>query len=474
MGAAREVHKYLSADGTLSHYAVQPESGLVEDLEDCDEWYAKERWLQQRYGTVPRYDFYRYLFPEGSFERLGHPEDRKPNGLLLVLEKNDEGRTYGRHLVLTDGLEQLEEVWHKDYVICSPISYVGRSRKATNARFLYALTLDIDYVGLKELEHLDYWSREEIIPTPTFIVNSGHGVHLYYVFENPVPMFQHNQRELRKLKRQLVKQIWTDYTSSNPEAVEALGVVQGFRVVGTRSKLGCYSVSAHQTGERVGISYLNSFVPLECKARISDRDERLTLDEAKTRYPDWYDRVVQGKGKAGRWHVKRDLYDWYKSRIETEATYGHRYFCMMTLAIYAQKCDVSKEELDADAEHFTEVFNKIKPDMPFLREEAQKALEAYNENYVRFPRESVERVTGLRMPANKRNGRKQDQHVKMMNMIRDLDDPEGMWRNKKGAPTKCDLVREYAAAHPEANHSQIARALGVSRPTVIKWLRDSQ
>lgn len=38
--------------------------------------------------------------------------------------------------------------------------------------------------------------------------------------------------------------------------------------------------------------------------------------------------------------------------------------------------------------------------------------------------------------------------------------------------TKADLVREYAAEHPDANHSEIARALGISRPTVIKWLKD--
>lgn len=35
------------------------------------------------------------------------------------------------------------------------------------------------------------------------------------------------------------------------------------------------------------------------------------------------------------------------------------------------------------------------------------------------------------------------------------------------------LVREYAAEHPDANHSEIARALGISRPTVIKWLKDA-
>ena len=47
------------------------------------------------------------------------------------------------------------------------------------------------------------------------------------------------------------------------------------------------------------------------------------------------------------------------------------------------------------------------------------------------------------------------------------------WRDGNGRKPKKYLVRDYAAAHPDENHSQIARALGISRTTVIKWLRTS-
>lgn len=58
-----------------------------------------------------------------------------------------------------------------------------------------------------------------------------------------------------------------------------------------------------------------------------------------------------------------------------------------------------------------------------------------------------------------------------MNALRDVDYPDGSWRNKGGAPTKRERIRAYAVEHPEASHSEIARALDVSRPTVIKWLK---
>ena len=61
-----------------------------------------------------------------------------------------------------------------------------------------------------------------------------------------------------------------------------------------------------------------------------------------------------------------------------------------------------------------------------------------------------------------------------MTALREIDHPNGSWRNKDGAPTKADLVRDYALAHPDANHSEIARALGISRPTVIKWLKSDE
>ena len=70
-----------------------------------------------------------------------------------------------------------------------------------------------------------------------------------------------------------------------------------------------------------------------------------------------------------------------------------------------------------------------------------------------------------------------------MNRIIDMDvadgspDPRNRDGRPKGSPNKAhpkrDAILAYAEEHPEANHSQIARALGVSRPTVIKWLRSS-
>ena len=115
----------------------------------------------------------------------------------------------------------------------------------------------------------------------------------------------------------------------------------------------------------------------------------------------------------------------------------------------------------------------MREDNHFTEDHALAAIEAYYDPIIhKLTRERIERRTAIELPKNKRNGRKQAVHLARARTVQEFDDPDGAWRNKDGAPTKADLVREYAAAHPDASHSAIARELGISRTTVIKWLRD--
>ena len=57
-----------------------------------------------------------------------------------------------------------------------------------------------------------------------------------------------------------------------------------------------------------------------------------------------------------------------------------------------------------------------------------------------------------------------------MSAIRDVVYPDGEWRRGNGRPSKKALVEEYIRVHPDAkNKSEIAKELGLSRPTVTKY-----
>ena len=198
-------------------------------------------------------------------------------------------------------------------------------------------------------------------------MNSGHGLHLYYLFTKPVPLYKHLQDRLREFKYELIRKVWNRYTSTykEREQVQYQGIFQGFRIPGTQSKLGKrYLVTAFETGERVTIEYLNGFLMDESKA-VKDFKYKsdMSLAEAKEKYPEWYEKRIVNGEKRGRWHIKRDLYDWWLRKIQSgEVSVGHRYWCLSVLASYGIKCDIPEDEVLSDAMALFPMFDLISDD----------------------------------------------------------------------------------------------------------------
>lgn len=157
---------------------------------------------------------------------------------------------------------------------------------------------------MEQLRDVFHQMKHDFLPQCTYCVNSGHGLHLYYLFEKPVPLYRHLQDQLREFKYELIRKIWNRYTSTytEREQVQYQGIFQGFRMVGTQSKLGKrYPVTAFETGERVTVEYLNDFLMDDSKA-VTDFKYKsdLSLTEAKKKYPEWYEkRIVRARKRAG-------------------------------------------------------------------------------------------------------------------------------------------------------------------------------
>ena len=464
------------------HMAMEQQAAM-ERLREL--YQEKNEHLEKFLEPVTPFEFYREIFPVGSFERKGHFEDAKGNGIAvtvppkaagIALEIKEEGKA--KRYTITDELSELSEVYDTDFTIMSPISYFGRQRCGKNARYLYALVFDLDGVGMPQLRDTLHQMNKDILPQATFVVNSGTGLHLYYVLEEPIPMYPHNQKCLKELKYALTRQIWNRYTSTIKEP-QMQGILQGFRVVGSGSKLGReYPVTAYRLGGRVTLERLLEFIPDsngEQQYLVGlMRKGRLSLAEAKEKYPDWYERRIVKKERRGRWTVKRDLYDWWLHRIGDEIRVGHRFYGIMTLAIYAKKCDIDEDELREDA------FSLLKPydDMSiedinrFTKDDVVCALEMFNEDYVTFPRDDIARLSGLSMPVNKRNWRKRRDHLQVMNTMKALKKQLGE-SVKEGRPagsgTAQGRVQEWRQQHPEGRKADCHRDTGLDPKTIRKW-----
>lgn len=461
---------------------------------------AMTRWLETYFDEVEPREFYREIFPEGSFQKKGEQESGTYNGLLVAVqnEKNKDGTPKVKKFIVTDDLDIIDEVCQTDdFCLMSPISYAGRSRTAEHARFLYAFAVDLDRLRYKDGEPiglLSLWERHielmDRIPKPTFIVSSGTGLHLYYVLTDPIAMFKDTSQRLQAVKRDLTSLIWHDtiVDIDSVRDIQQEGIYQGFRIPGTITKTGTRA-RAFLTGERISIGELLRYTEgfrrdrekLEEKQFVKKKS--LTLAKAKELYPDWYERRIEKKEPKGVWHVSRNVYEWWRRKIFEGATVGHRYYCIMMLSIYARKCSmydekhnpnpVTLEELERDAFGLLDHMEKLTNDESnhFTTDDVLKALEAYNEKWITYPRNSVENRSGIRIDANKRNGRKQTDHLKRARAVQAVDYPSGEWREGNGRKSKEEIVREWLLAHPGGKKADCIRDTGLSKPTVYKWWR---
>lgn len=431
--------------------------------------------LKALFEEVHYMDFYRDIFPEGSFEERGEYEDGKYNGIAIAIEK---GSKRAKRMTITDDLDTIADmVGSHDFCLMSPISYAGKSRKSSNARFMYALAIDLD--GMTERKHWDFF-MEQInrghemlqfvwgLPRPTYLVFSGSGIHIYYVFKQPIPMFKNIVEELEKLKRRLTWQAWTQGASSLHDKVQYESLFQGFRVVGTITKDGG-RCRAFSVGEKVTVEYLNKFVPEDHRAVSFVYKSDLRLEDAKKKYPEWYQRRIVEKRPRNTWTCKKAVYDWWIRKLKEGAEQGHRYWCIMTLATYAQKCGVPRETLEEDAYGLIPFMN-TKGD-EFTEDDVMHALEAYTDSYATYPIDTIVWRTGIQIEKNRRNGQKQSDHLEEARAIRDIRmRRQGRkWTDGNGRPDKLSVVAEWRSEHSEGTKAECIRETGLSKKTVYRW-----
>lgn len=500
-------------------------------------WYEDERHKNQQrnemlFNTPGWYwcdadSFYRSLFPEGSLQKRGDDSDGKPN--LIVLEDTgkeiDQGTdAKGNKLVkrvmhrytVHDDLDELEHlrdvsISQNTFMFLAPVSYYGKSRNSRNARFLHAIMIDLDYVGTRQLANLLRQMERGVIPYANYLISSGTGLHVVYELDRPVPLMTRYVAGLQVLKRELTDRVWNANTSdSDPDKKQSQGIFQGFRMVGTATKLNgdignpkykqpyaveCFS---HDETPPATIPYLLSFIP-----KLRDKEDMEGLDalsaltkevrkttpiaEAKEKWPEWYEKHVVNDEPLGGWLYGRAAYDRVLSVIREHVSVSHRYWCIFYLAVMANKCGVPQDELEDDAYGLLERFDalSVEPDNTFTANDVAAALEAYEGGLAsgrarRYTQDFCERKAAVEYGEKMGHGSNppekrlpKDLSLKKARYERDLkQEMKGTtWWNKDGAPKKAMQVWQSATENPGLSVAALARRAGVSRPTVYKWLK---
>lgn len=444
-----------------------------------------DEYLNTYCDTISPRDFYRSIFPEGSLEQKGIYEKGKYNAIAIALPRAKDNKKVHRYTI-TDDLEGIDTLCQSDlFCLMSPITYAGKSRKSINARFMYALAIDLDGIKMKNVNgspigmanlfyQFDGHGPSNYLPLPTYLVSSGTGLHIYYVFEQPIPLFENIVEQLAILKNRLTWMLWTQGVSDLKDKVQYESLFQGFRVPGTITKKATRAQAyIVDQGKKVTIEYLNQFVPEEYQVKSFTYKSNLTLSKAKEKYPEWYEKRIVQKKKKGHWICKRDLYDWWKRRILSGAEAGHRYWCVMTLATYAVKCNIPREELEKDALDLLDFLESktTEQDNHFTEDDILAALDAYDDSYITYPIDTISHRTGIPIEKNKRNYQKQKDHLEEARAIRDIRmHRQGRkWDDNNGRKPKKDIVQQWRKNHPDGKKIDCERDTGLSRPTVLKW-----
>lgn len=432
--------------------------------------------LQSHYQELSGYDFYNFIFPDNQNQGEMPGDYSKPNAIYLYKDQTDPNPdpNYSRGIMLKDTWYDafMKHIYLNPSTICGGLSYMGHLNKLDNASLLHALIFDIDSVSPHELNNilLRIYSTPSpnAFPLPTFINISGTGLHLYYVLHQPIELYPYIKTQLNQLKNALTELLWIPgETSCNP-SIQYQGINQGFRMPGSINDKYNLPVRAFHTGSSISLDQLNSYVNEDARVNLNQKFKptEYTLEEAKKLYPEWYEKVIVQKDTTKKnWNINPKLYYWWL-RQSDQIKCGYRYNYLLCMAIYAIKCNIPLDELESDMNLISIYLSNIGYNHPITERNIRSALKAYKPEYITTSISRIEKLTGIEIKRNKRNGRTQEEHLKLARASQAKKYPNGEWR---GNQSKEQLVKDFIREYPNLSVTEIAKRLNVSRPTVYKY-----
>lgn len=429
-------------------------------IEYQKEQYDEKNMVLEQFGEWVRpWDMYEDIYPD--MEML------MP---IVIIDEDEE-----KHVLKMTIEEAVEMCRGRNDVLMGGSSYFNEFVSKATAKNIYAFIIDMDnvYSGtlLRALQH--EWKTEsgDYIPMPTYIVNSGTGLHLYFVLDKPLPCYKSQMTNIDQLYRRLAVMETTRRVYLR-KSVQWFG--QDFRMAGGNGKNG-WENTVFKVGQKWDVDELGEAVGLE-------RVHFIHEGEAKPRENKQKDHKRKGKPRKG-YYLNRAVYDTSVKRCGEETHEGNRYMSMCALSVLAWKCKVPQDELEADLLSLLPTYNngavrKVK------KKEVYSAMKMYNERAIDTPKLRTQDWLGWKFKGAERNGRKRHEHLrdeyfvdengrqKVNPCAQNRELALKFMREKgqiEGRPTKAEAVKEWRSAHPNGKRVHCHKDTGMSRDTIRKW-----
>ena len=377
---------------------------------------------------------------------------------VVVIDENES-----KHVVQMSVFEAVEQAEHRNDMLLGGSVYFKSFISKATAKEIRAFIVDMDnvYAGTLLAALRAEWrtANAEAIPMPTYIVNSGTGLHLYYVLDTPLPCLRRNAEMIDQVYRRLAV-LNTTKRVYLVRQVQWFG--QDFRIAGGLNKYD-WKNTIFLIGDRWSAVALGKAVGLQ----------NVTFAQYGDPLPKKPPRATLPKGSVPAregWRTNRAFYDYTLRTCREKTKEGNRYMSMCALTVIAWKCNVPVDEVERDLLSLIPDYNKnatrkIKP------REVKSALKMYNEKAMLTQRERLQDWIGWDYKPIKRNGRTQDVHIKTVNAMRKFrrDELGQDEYGRNGRPTAQEKVKAWRIANPTGKKADCVRATGLSKPTVYKW-----
>lgn len=417
-----------------------------EPLEYIREQYDEKNMVLEGHGEeVDPWSFYEDVF--GDLER------EVP---VVIIDEDEEKRI--RSMTVEDAIEFGSL---RNDTLLGGCTYYNNWISKKSAKDLYTLIIDYDnaYSGvlLNALQNDWKSANGEQFAKPTYIVNSGTGLHLYFVMKEPIPIYDHVKKNLDNLYRTLAAQqsrrVYVE------KQIQWFG--QDFRIAGGLNKYE-WKNTVFKVGDKWDIDELSKAVGLDLHFSRYGDPKPEKKRKGKKRHHRNRSCHVYGKDPSR-------FYEYSLQNCREKTKEGNRYLSMCALSVIAYKCNILPEKLERDLESLLPAYNKgairqIKP------KEIKSAIKMYCPKAIMTPRESLERWQGWKYDPIRRNHQKQRDHLEEARAIRDIRQRRKgtKWTDGNGRPSKEDTVRKWRAEHPDGKKAECIRDTGLSKPTVYR------
>lgn len=379
---------------------------------------------------------------------------------VVFIDEGEEQTT--KHIVPMSIDEAMEQCEDRNDMLMGGCTYFNNWISKKSAKDIYSFIIDMDnvYSGtlLNALRQDWRTANGEELPMPTYIVNSGTGLHLYFVLTEPVPNYKATTENLDKLYRALAIQQTTKRVYLKKQV---LWFGQDFRMAGGMNKYN-WKNTVFRVGEKWDIDELGKAVGLKDVHFVR-------YGEKRTKKPTG-ERKPRARAKRQGWRSNRAFYDCALRNCRDKTKEGNRYTSMCALSVIAWKCSVPQEDLEKDLLSLLPDYNKGAT-RQIKEKEIYSAMKMYNPKAMLTQRESLENWQGWEYKPIRRNGRKRADHIKYMNTMKRFKKELGEPVNE-GRPTAAQKVRAWQKEHPKGKKVDCIRQTGLSKPTVYKWWVD--